>query len=74
MYGVERKMALEPMEENWFYLELIWGTLIYFTFMQRHQFPSILVTVFLGTLWSFIMQIKPPFMLDEEHGIALHAM
>ena len=30
--------------------------------------------VFLGTLWSFVKQIKPPSLVDLEHRIALHAM
>ena len=32
------------------------------------------MTVFLGTLWSSIKEVKAPFMFDVEHGIALHAM
>ena len=32
------------------------------------------MTVLLGTLWSSIKQIKPPYMFDGEHGIALYAM
>ena len=32
------------------------------------------MTVFLGTLWSCIKQIKAPYVLDGKHGIALHAM
>ena len=32
------------------------------------------MTVFLGTLWSSIKQIKAPYAFDGEHGIALHAM
>ena len=32
------------------------------------------MTVFLGTLWSSIKQIKAPHMFDGELGIALHAM
>ena len=43
-------------------------------FQQRHQCPSRLVTVFLGTLWSSIKQIKAPYSFDWEHGIALHAV
>ena len=36
--------------------------------------PSRLVTVFLGTLWSSITQIKAPYVFDWEQGIALQAM
>ena len=32
------------------------------------------VTLFLGTLWSSIKQIKAPYLFDWEHGIALHAV
>ena len=32
------------------------------------------MTVFLGTLWSSIKQIKVPYMFDWEHEIVLHAM
>ena len=32
------------------------------------------MTVFLGTLWNSIKEVKPPFMFDVEHGIALEAM
>ena len=32
------------------------------------------MTVFLGTLRSSIKEIKAPYLLDGEHGIALHAM
>ena len=30
--------------------------------------------MFLGTLWSYIKQIKTPYLIDREHEIALHAM
>ena len=32
------------------------------------------MTVFLGTLWSSIKQIKAPYLFDWSHGIALHAV
>ena len=32
------------------------------------------MTVFLGTLWSPITQVKGPYMFDGEHGIALYEM
>ena len=43
-------------------------------FLRRHQCPSRLVTLFLGTLWGSIKQIKAPYMFDLEHGIALNTM
>ena len=56
------------------YLELIWGTRSYFALLQRPQGPSRLLTVFLGTLWSSIKQVKAPYVFDGEHRISLHAM
>ena len=32
------------------------------------------MTVFLGTLWSSIKEVKAPFEFDVEHGILLHTM
>ena len=32
------------------------------------------MTVFLGTLWSSIKQLKAPYLFDWEHGIALQVM
>ena len=32
------------------------------------------MTVVLGTLWLYIKHIEAPYMLDWEHGIALHPM
>ena len=32
------------------------------------------MNVFLGTLWLSINKIKPPYVFDWEHGIALLAM
>ena len=43
-------------------------------FLRRHQCPSRLVTLFMGTLWRSIKQIKAPYMFDLEHGIALNTM
>ena len=56
------------------HLELICGTLSYFTFLWWNQCPTNLVTVFLGTLWSSIKQIKAPYMFDWEHSIAMQGM
>ena len=38
------------------------------------QFPSRLVTVFLGTLCSCTKQINAPYLFYEEHGFAFNAM
>ena len=32
------------------------------------------MTVFLGTLWSSIKEVKPPFLLVVEDGFALESM
>ena len=56
------------------HLELIWGTPSYFRLLRLHQSPSRLVTVFLGTLWSSIKQIKALYLFDWEQEIALQAM
>ena len=55
-------------------LELIWATARYFTFLRWHQCSSRLVRDFLGTLCTSVKQIKAPYLLDWEQGIALHAM
>ena len=59
---------------NGLHLELIWGTLSYFAFLWWHQCSSHLVTMFLGTLSSFLKQIEAPYMFDCEHRIAMHAV
>ena len=59
---------------NWHYLNLIWGTRIYFAFLGWHQCSSRLVTVLLGTLWFSIKQIEASYLFDWENAIALHAM
>ena len=56
------------------HLQLIWGTPSYFQLLRLHQSPSRLVTVFLGTLWSSIKQIKARYVFDWEYGIALEAL
>ena len=56
------------------HIVLIWSTLSYFPFLRCHQCPSRLLTVFLGTLWSSVKQIKAPYVFDGEHGIALHVI
>ena len=56
------------------HLELICGTPSYFPFLLSHQCPSRLVTVFLGTLWSPIKQIKCSYLFDGERVIALHPL
>ena len=56
------------------HLELISGTQNTFMLLRLPQGSSRLVTVFSGTLWRSIKEVKAPFVFDGEHGIALHAM
>ena len=57
---------------NVVHLELIGGTPIYFAFLRWHQCPSLVVTVFLGILFSSIREIKFPYVFDWEHGTPQH--
>ena len=59
---------------NVLHLELIWGTPIYFEFLRWHQCSSLVVTVFLGILFSSISEIEVPYVFDWEHGIPQHEM
>ena len=43
---------------NVLHLELIWGTRIYFAFLRWHQCSSLVVTVFLGILFSSIRKSR----------------
>ena len=56
------------------HLKLIWRTRSSFVLLRWPQGPSRFVTVFLGTPWSSIKEVKAPFMFDKEHGLALQAM
>ena len=59
---------------NVIHLELLWGTPIYFAFLRWHQCSSLVVTVFLGILFSSIREIEVPYGFDWEHGIPQHEM
>ena len=54
------------------HLELTWGTPIYFAFLRCHQCSSLVVTVFLGILFSYIREIEVPYIFDWEHGSPQH--
>ena len=56
------------------HLKLIWGTRSTFLLLRAYQGPSRLVTVFLGTLWRYMKDVKAPFVFDGEHRLSLHAM
>ena len=57
---------------NVLHLELIWGIPIYFAFLRWHQCSSLVVTVFLGNLFSSIREIEVPYVFDWEHGTPQH--
>ena len=59
---------------NVLHLELIWGTPIYFAFLRWHQCSSLVVTVFLGILFSSIREIEVAYVFDWELGIKQHQM
>ena len=56
------------------HLELIWVKPIYFPFLRRHQCSSLVVTVFLGILFSSIREIEVPYVFDWEQATPQHAM
>ena len=58
--------------ENVLHLELIWGTPIYYSFLNWHQCSSLVVTVSLGILFSSLREIKVPYIFDWEHGTPQH--
>ena len=55
-------------------LELILGTPVYFAFLRGHQCSSLVVTVFLGILFSSIRKIEVPYVFDWELGTPEHKM
>ena len=59
---------------NVLHLELIWVTTIYFAFLRWHQCSSLVVTVFLGILFSSIREIEVPYVFDWERGTPQHEM
>ena len=59
---------------NVLHLEMIWGTPIYFAFLWWYQCSSLVVTVFLGILFSSIREIEVPYVFVCEHGTPQHEM
>ena len=59
---------------NVLHLELIWGTPIYFAIVRWHQWFSLVVTVFLGILFSSIREIEVPYVFDWERRTPQHEM
>ena len=66
--------GLEPMQGNRASSRVDLGYMELFCIAAVTSGSLRLVTVFLGTLWSSINQVKAPYMFDGEHGIALHTM
>ena len=66
MYDVERRMALEPMQGNRVSSPVDLGYKELFCIPVVISVSSRLVTVFLGTRWSSIKQIKAPYVFDWE--------
>ena len=56
------------------HLELIWDRPIYFAFLRWHLCSSLVVTVFLGILFTSIREIEVPYVFDWEHGTLQHKM
>ena len=59
---------------NVLHLELIWGTPIYFAFLIWHHCSSLVVSVFLGILFSSIREIEIPYVSNWELGTPQHEM
>ena len=59
----ERRLWIE-WRGNVLHLELIWGRPIDFAFLRWHECSSLVVTVFLGMLFSSIREIEVPYVFD----------
>ena len=60
-------MSLEPMQGIWALSQVYLGYTELFRIPVVTSCPSKLVTVFLGTLWSSIKEIKAPYVFDGEY-------
>ena len=69
----ERRLWIQ-WRGNVLHLELIWGTPNCFAFLRWHQCSSLVVTLFLGILFSSIREIEVPYVFDWEHGTPQHEM
>ena len=74
VYDVELGIVLEPMQGRRVSSQVDLAYTELFLIPVVTSVYSRFVTVFLGTLWSSMKQIKAPYVFDWEHGIALHAM
>ena len=74
MLDGEWGMALEPMQWNQASSWVLLGyTELFLLLWWPHGLPR-LVTMFLGTLWRSIKEVKDPFLFDGENEIALCAI
>ena len=69
----ERRLWIQ-WRGNVLHIELIWGTKIYFAFLRWHQCSSLVVTVFLGILFSSIREIEVPYVFVCVQGTPQHEM
>ena len=69
LYRMSSHMLYMMWNERWLWiqwrgnvlhLELFWGTTIYFAFLRWHQCSSLVVTVFLGILFSSFRESEVP--------------
>ena len=74
VYDVESRWLWIQWRGKVLQLELIWGTGIYFAFLRWYQCSSLVMTVFLGILFSSIREIVVPYDFDWEHGTPQHAL
>ena len=74
LVGWEWGIALDRIQESLASSRIGLGYTEQFHIPLLNQCHSRLVRLFLGTLWSSIKQIKAPFVLYLEHGIAEHEM
>ena len=74
VYDVECEMAMDSMKgkcaSSWVDL----GYTNLFTFLRWHQCSSLVLTVFLGILFSSIREIEVPYFFDWKHGTPQHEM
>ena len=74
MYDLECGMALEPMKGNQASSRVDLGNTELFPIPAVTSVSFWTLTVFLGTLWSSMKQIKSPSVFDWEQEIVLQAM
>ena len=66
LYSLEHAIAMEPMKGKWASSRVDLQYTELFCIPEVHQCSSLFVTVFLGTPWCSIKQIKAPYLFDWE--------